>query len=61
LLRLPGAGGRVASLAPCRADRLAPVVVTFTRGLAVLERAGYSRKQLKDAAMTFVDALWPAR
>ena len=43
------------------ANRLARVVVTFTRGLAVLERAGYSRKQLKDAAMTFVDALWPAR
>ena len=43
------------------ANRLARVVVTFTRGLAVLERAGYSRKQLKDAAMTFVDALWSAR
>lgn len=43
------------------ASKLARVVVTFTRGLAVLERAGYSRRQLKDAAMTFVDALWPAR
>jgi hypothetical protein len=39
------------------ATRLARVVVTFTRGLAVMERAGYSRKQLKDAATTFVDAV----
>jgi TetR/AcrR family transcriptional regulator, transcriptional repressor for nem operon len=39
------------------ANRLACVVVTFTRGLAVMERAGYSRKQLKEAATTFVDAL----
>jgi len=39
------------------ADRLARVVVTFTRGLAVMERAGYSRKQLKEAAATFVEAL----
>ena len=39
------------------ATRLARVVVTFTRGLAVMERAGYSRKQLKDAAATFVDAV----
>jgi len=39
------------------ASRLARVVVTFTRGLAVMERAGYSRKQLKEAAATFVDAL----
>jgi AcrR family transcriptional regulator len=39
------------------AQRLARVVVTFTRGLAVMERAGYSRKQLRDAAATFVDAL----
>ena len=39
------------------ADRLARVVVTFTRGLAVMERAGYSRKQLKESAATFVDAL----
>lgn len=37
--------------------RLARVVVTFTRGLAVMERAGYSRKQLKDSAETFVQAL----
>lgn len=39
------------------ADRLARVVVTFTRGLAVMERAGYSRKQLRETAATFVDAL----
>ena len=39
------------------ANRLARVVVTFTRGLAVMERAGYSRKQLRETAATFVDAL----
>ena len=39
------------------ANRLARVVVTFTRGLAVMERAGYGRRQLKDAAATFVGAL----
>ena len=39
------------------ANRLARVVVTFTRGLAVMERAGYSRKQLKESASTFVEAL----
>ena len=39
------------------ANRLARVIVTFTRGLAVMERAGYSRKQLKESAVTFVDAL----
>jgi TetR/AcrR family transcriptional regulator, transcriptional repressor for nem operon len=39
------------------ADRLARVIVTFTRGLAVMERAGTSRKQLRDAAATFVDAV----
>ncbi len=39
------------------ADRLARVIVTFTRGLAVMERAGYNRKQLKEAAATFVDAM----
>jgi TetR/AcrR family transcriptional repressor of nem operon len=39
------------------ANRLARVVVTFTRGLAVMERAGYSRKQLKESAATFVDAM----
>jgi TetR/AcrR family transcriptional regulator, transcriptional repressor for nem operon len=38
-------------------DRLARVIVTFTRGLAVMERAGYSRKQLRDTAATFVDAV----
>jgi AcrR family transcriptional regulator len=39
------------------ANRLSRVVVTFTRGLAVMERAGYSRKQLKEAASIFVDAM----
>ena len=39
------------------ANRLARVVVTFTRGLAVMERAGYGRTQLKEAAGTFVDVL----
>jgi TetR/AcrR family transcriptional regulator, transcriptional repressor for nem operon len=39
------------------ANRVARVIVTFTRGLAVMERAGYSRKQLKESAVTFVDAL----
>jgi TetR/AcrR family transcriptional repressor of nem operon len=39
------------------ANRLARVVVTFTRGLAVMERAGYSRKQLKESAATFANAL----
>jgi AcrR family transcriptional regulator len=39
------------------ANRLARVVVTFTRGLAVMERAGYSRKQLRESAATFVDML----
>jgi TetR/AcrR family transcriptional regulator, transcriptional repressor for nem operon len=39
------------------ANRLARVVVTFTRGLAVMERAGYTRKQLRESAVTFVDAL----
>ena len=39
------------------ADRLARVAVTFTRGLAVMERAGYSRKQLKESDATFIGAL----
>lgn len=39
------------------ADRLARVIVTFTRGLAVMERAGYSRKQLRESATAFVDAM----
>ena len=46
-------GGRPAA----EANRLARVVVTFTRGLAVMESAGYSRKQLKESASTFVAAL----
>src|SRR5262245_8884116 len=54
--------GKAISSAPERrlaidANRLARVVVTFTRGLAVMERAGYDRKQLKGAAATFIDAL----
>jgi TetR/AcrR family transcriptional repressor of nem operon len=40
-------------------NRLARVVVIFTRGLAVMERAGYSRKQLRESATAFVDALAP--
>lgn len=39
------------------ADRTARVVVTFTRGLAVMERAGYSRKELQETATAFVVAL----
>ena len=39
------------------ASRLARVIVTFTRGLAVMERAGYSRKQLRDLAATFIEAV----
>lgn len=49
--------GASSKQSPADANRLARVIVTFTRGLAVMERAGYSRKQLKDSAMTFVDAL----
>lgn len=60
--RLEQAVGKAISSAPdgrpaAEANRLARVVVTFTRGLAVMERAGYSRKQLKESAATFVDAL----
>ncbi|WP_194458938.1 TetR/AcrR family transcriptional regulator [Bradyrhizobium sp. CCBAU 53421] len=39
------------------ANRLARVIVTYTRGLAVMERAGYSRKQLRELAATFIDAV----
>ncbi|MFT4103899.1 MAG: TetR/AcrR family transcriptional regulator [Burkholderiaceae bacterium] len=42
-------------------DRLARLVVTFTRGLAVMERAGYDRRQLKDIAASFVDGLMGER
>ena len=38
-------------------DRLARVVITFTRGMAVMERVGFDRKQLRESAVTFVDAL----
>lgn len=44
-------------LQPAEAVQLARVIVTFTRGLAVMERVGYSRKQLKEAAATFVEAI----
>ena len=62
LARLEQLIGRAIGSAPesspaIDANRLARVVVTFTRGLAVMERAGYGRKQLKEAAATFVDAL----
>jgi AcrR family transcriptional regulator len=61
LSRLEHLIGKAISSAPNKlpidANRLARVVVTFTRGLAVMERAGYGRKQLKEAAATFVDAL----
>ncbi|WP_375776634.1 TetR/AcrR family transcriptional regulator [Bradyrhizobium sp. ma5] len=39
------------------ANRLARVIVTYTRGLSVMERAGYSRKQLRELAATFIDAV----
>jgi TetR/AcrR family transcriptional repressor of nem operon len=57
--RLEQLVGKAINSAPSTIDanRLARVVVTFTRGLAVMERAGYGRKQLKEAAATFVDAL----
>lgn len=54
IARAIGASGK---LSPADANRLSRVVVTFTRGLAVMQRAGYSRKQLKDSAATFVDAI----
>jgi len=62
LNRLEQLIGKALSSAPAKppainADRLARVVVTFTRGLAVMERAGYCRKQLREAAATFVEAL----
>jgi TetR/AcrR family transcriptional regulator, transcriptional repressor for nem operon len=62
LSRLERLIGKAISSAPDKltgidAKRLARVVVTFTRGLAVMERAGYGRKQLKETAAAFVDAL----
>lgn len=50
-------GSASENISAADANRLARVVVTFTRGLAVMERAGYSRKQLRDAVSTFVDAV----
>jgi len=62
LSRLEQLIGEAISSAPDKltavdANQLARVVVTFTRGLAVMERAGYGRKQLKKISATFVDAL----
>ncbi|MFQ3455040.1 TetR/AcrR family transcriptional regulator [Bradyrhizobium sp. UFLA01-814] len=62
LTRLEQLVGKAISAAPNRrspadANRLARVIVTFTRGLAVMERAGYSRKQLRESAITFIDAV----
>ncbi|RTL51610.1 MAG: TetR/AcrR family transcriptional regulator [Bradyrhizobiaceae bacterium] len=51
-------GSAPGKLTQADAVRLARVVVTFTRGLAVMERAGYSRKQLRDSAAAFVDVLF---
>jgi AcrR family transcriptional regulator len=61
--RLEEVVSKAISIAPGRrptvdANRLARVIVTFTRGIAVMERAGYSRKQLKESAATFVDAVF---
>jgi AcrR family transcriptional regulator len=62
LSRLEQLVGKAISSVPdkrlaANANRLARVVVTFTRGLAVMERAGYSRKQLRELAATFIDAV----
>jgi TetR/AcrR family transcriptional regulator, transcriptional repressor for nem operon len=62
LSRLEQLIGKAISSAPDKlpaieANRRARVVVTFTRGLAVMERAGYGRKQLEESAATFVDVL----
>lgn len=62
LTRLEQMIARALGTAPARrsstdANRLARVIVTFTRGLAVMERAGYSRKQLRESAATFIDAV----
>src|SRR5262245_19203608 len=59
LERLIGQALRSAAGPPPAIDsnRLARVIVTFTRGLAVMERAGYGRRQLKEAAANFVDAV----
>ncbi|MCA6123857.1 TetR/AcrR family transcriptional regulator [Bradyrhizobium sp. WSM 1704] len=62
LSRLEQLIGKAIGAVPARrsvadANRLARVIVTFTRGLAVMERAGYSRKQLRESATTFIDAV----
>ncbi|MGY3586334.1 TetR/AcrR family transcriptional repressor of nem operon [Bradyrhizobium sp. USDA 4341] len=62
LTRLEQLIGKAIGTAPGKhsaadANRLARVIVTYTRGLAVMERAGYSRKQLRELAATFIDAV----
>lgn len=51
-------GSAPSALSAIDANRIARLVVIFTRGLAVMERAGYGRELLEDAAATFVDALF---
>ena len=51
-------GSGTSALSAIDANRIARLVVIFTRGLAVMERAGYGRELLEDAAATFVDALF---
>lgn len=50
-------GSAPSALSVVDANRIARLVVIFTRGLAVMERAGYGRELLEDAAASFVDAL----
>ena len=50
-------GAAPSALSVVDANRIARLVVIFTRGLAVMERAGYGRELLEDAAASFVDAL----
>jgi TetR/AcrR family transcriptional regulator, transcriptional repressor for nem operon len=59
LSRLEQLTGKAISSAPNKlpaidANRLARVVVTFTRGLAVMERAGYGRKQQRLSLMPWL-------
>jgi TetR/AcrR family transcriptional repressor of nem operon len=51
-------GSAPSALSAVDADRIARLVVIFTRGLGVMERAGYGRELLEDASVTFVDALF---
>src|SRR5262245_50035003 len=50
-------GSAPKKLPAINANLLGRVIVIFTRRLAVMERARYDRKQLNEAAATFVDAL----